>query len=75
MSPCPAIPTTRVAKINGAIIIFTILRNISAKGCILTAIEGASQPKIIPKTSAKNIKKVNFDAAPVFLPVCAINSP
>ena len=47
-SPCPAIPTVKVVKIKGAIIILTILKNTSPKGCILTAISGVSQPNNIP---------------------------
>ena len=60
-SPWPAIPTTSVAKIKGAIIIFTIFKNTSASGCILTAQDGASQPNKMPAARAKNINVVSLE--------------
>ena len=65
-SPCPAIPTTRVAKSNGAIIIFTILRNISAKTWSLTANAGKAHPTRTPNNSAAKIAIVNRDCFKIF---------
>ena len=60
-SSCPEIPTTKVAKSNGAIIIFTIRKKIVAKGRILTAKSGAKCPTTTPKTNAINIKAVSLE--------------
>ena len=61
MSPCPAIPTTRVENNNGAIIIFTIFKNMVARGDNFIENSGNNQPTIIPKNNAPNINAVNLE--------------
>jgi len=60
-SLCPAIPTTRVAKSNGAIIILTILKKISASTWVLIAKSGKAHPARIPRTSAPKIAIVKWE--------------
>ena len=66
MSPCPAIPTTKVAKSNGATIILTMFRKIVASGASFTEKSGANQPQTTPKKSAIKIYVVNLVVFKIF---------
>src|SRR3954466_7089968 len=58
-SPCPAIPTTSVAKSNGAINDLIMFRKIVAIGLRLTAKPGASHPSSTPTTIEMMIQWVS----------------
>jgi len=52
-------PLTRVANINGAIIVLISLRNISLRNCMFLAISGKSKPNSAPTRMLINIQTVN----------------
>src|SRR6185437_12312224 len=58
-SPCPAIPTTSVAKINGTISDLIMRRNICDNGSSLTAKVGNTIPMMIPSIAAITIHCVS----------------